>query len=161
MQFTPEFEVMEQPSAKVHRKKTMFIHNPVSPVFIADAIAKHAANTAIGAHQIFLGQIRADKIDEQIVEAIEFSAYEDMADEAYADFRETLFKNYELTCMHVYHSLGRVNTGEINLFVFVSSVHRKAATAACAELVEWIKCKAPIWGKEILTGDQVQWKVNN
>jgi molybdopterin synthase catalytic subunit len=151
---------MDTNQVKVHRKKTMFVDGPVTPEFIATAIAKHSSNTAIGAHQIFLGQIRADVIDQKMVMAIEFTAYREMADDAYAIFRESLFSKYSLTCMHVYHSVGRVNAGEVNLFVFVSSVHRKDATAACAELVEWIKKEAPVWGKEILSDDQVHWKVN-
>ena len=62
--------------------------------------------------------------------------------------------------MHVYHSLGRVNAGEINLFVFVSSVHRNDATEACREMVELIKTKLPIWGKEIFDNDEHTWKIN-
>lgn len=124
---------------KEKAKKTMFVEGPVSPLFIGDSIAKHAANHAIGAHQIFLGQIRSDALGEAMVTAIDFTAYRDMADEAYRQFREELFSRYRITCLHVYHSLGKVNAGEINLFVFVSASHRKDAITACAELVEWIK----------------------
>lgn len=63
--------------------------------------------------------------------------------------------------MHVYHSLGKVNAGEICLFVFTSSKHRKPAIDACAELVERIKQELPIWGKEILENENSQWKENN
>jgi len=74
--------------------------------------------------------------------------------------REDLFSKYNLTCMHVHHSLGTVKAGELCLFVFVSSAHRKAATDACAELVERIKAELPIWGKEIFEDESHQWKVN-
>ncbi|MBL7878236.1 MAG: molybdenum cofactor biosynthesis protein MoaE, partial [Chryseobacterium gambrini] len=43
--------------------KNIFQNSPVSPLFIAESINKHSAKTEIGAHQIFLGQIRADEID--------------------------------------------------------------------------------------------------
>ena len=62
--------------------------------------------------------------------------------------------------MHIYHSLGEVNVGEICLFVFTSSKHRKAAIAACEELVERIKKELPVWGKELFENKQEQWKVN-
>ena len=71
-----------------------------------------------------------------------------------------IFAKYDLTCMHVYHSLGRIKAGEINLFVFVSSVHRKDSTDACREMVELIKTKLPIWGREIFEGG-FQWKINS
>ena len=52
--------------------------------------------------------------------------------------------------MHIYHSLGEVKTGQLSLFVFVSSPHRQTAREAMAYLVEEIKSKAPVFGKELL-----------
>jgi len=63
--------------------------------------------------------------------------------------------------MHVHHSLGEVKTGEICLFVFASSPHRKAAIDACEEAVERIKKELPIWGREILEDESHQWKQNH
>jgi molybdopterin synthase catalytic subunit len=63
--------------------------------------------------------------------------------------------------MHVYHSLGRVAAGELNLFVFVSAPRRVAARDACRELVEWIKNELPIWGREVLASEDSRWKVNS
>jgi molybdopterin synthase catalytic subunit len=53
-----------------------------------------------------------------------------------------------------------VAAGEISLFVFTSSVHRKAAIHACEELVEKIKATLPIWGKELFDNETHQWKEN-
>jgi molybdopterin synthase catalytic subunit len=63
--------------------------------------------------------------------------------------------------MHIYHSLGRVAVGEICLFVFTSSVHRRDAIDACNEMVETIKKELPIWGKEICDDSSTVWKQNN
>ena len=92
--------------------------------------------------------------------AIEYTCYEEMANEKMHEIREAIFAKYDLTCMHVYHSLGKVATGEISLFVFTSSKHRKAAINACEELVENIKSSLPIWGKELFTNESYQWKEN-
>ncbi|WP_288243288.1 molybdenum cofactor biosynthesis protein MoaE [uncultured Chryseobacterium sp.] len=140
--------------------KNIFQNSPVSPLFIAESISKHSAKTEIGAHQIFLGQIRADEIEGKTVKAIEYTAYEDLALSQMAAIREEIFAKYNLTCMHIYHSLGIVNTGEICLFVFASSKHRKEATLACNEVVERIKNELPIWGKEIFEDETHQWKIN-
>ena len=94
------------------------------------------------------------------VQAIEYSCYEDMALEKMHEIRESIFSKYELTCMHVYHSLGRVEAGEISLFVFTSSAHRKNAIRACEELVETIKAELPVWGKELIDDQTSQWKEN-
>lgn len=142
------------------KKKSVFIEGPISSDFIAKSIAGHQSKTDIGAHSIFLGQVRADVLNEKVVEAIDYSSYVPMAEEILHEIRESIFLKYPLSCMHIYHSLGRVKAGEISLFVFTSSGHRKAAQEACAELVERIKSEVPVWGKEILSDDTYIWKEN-
>lgn len=145
---------------KEKKIRNIFTEGAIPAQKIADDIQKHATQTQIGAHSIFLGQVRADSKEGGSVTAIEYTAYIEMALEKMAEIRETLFAKYTLTCMHVHHSLGRVAVGEICLFVFVSSQHRKAAIDACEELVEAIKFQLPIWGKEILDNQDSAWKEN-
>jgi molybdopterin synthase catalytic subunit len=142
------------------KMKNIFTQGAVTPGFIAESIGKHAAQTAIGGHSIFLGQVRADVTDGKKVAAIEYTAYEEMALERMHRIREDVFAKYPFTCMHVHHSLGMVRTGEICLFVFTSSAHRAAAIEACSETVERLKVELPIWGREILEDESHQWKVN-
>jgi molybdopterin synthase catalytic subunit len=142
-------------------KKDIFREGAISPAFIADSIAKHAAKKNIGAHSIFLGQVRADEVDGKVVRAIDYTTYRDLALEKMHVIREEIFASHELTCMHVYHSLGRVEAGEICLFVFASSKHRKVAIDACEAVVERLKAELPVWGKELFEDDTHQWKVNN
>ena len=140
--------------------KNIFIEGAIQASFIAESIQKHSTQTSIGGHSIFLGQVRADEIEGKKVRAIEYTAYEQMALEKMHAIRESVFEKYPLTCMHVYHSLGIVSAGEICLFVFTSSAHRKAAMEACNELVERIKAELPVWGKEIMEDETHHWKVN-
>lgn len=138
----------------------IFIQGPIPPGLVAESISKHSTKTAIGAHSIFLGQIRADQVDGKTVAAIEYTCNQDMALQQMADIRAEVFNKYELSCMHVYHSEGYIAAGEICFFVFTSAAHRKAAMAACEELVERIKKELPIWGKEIFEDESHQWKIN-
>ncbi len=140
--------------------KNVFIPGAITPEFIANAIAKHQVKTQIGAHDIFLGQVRADEIDGKVVRAIEYTAYEEMANIKFDEIREAAFDRYDLSCMHIYHSLGEVKTGEICLFVFVSSAHRKEVFEALEYIVEKIKKEAPVFGKELFEDAGYQWKVN-
>jgi molybdopterin synthase catalytic subunit len=141
-------------------KKT-FVQGAISPDFIGTSIAKHQSKTAIGAHNIFLGQVRADVIEGKKVVAIEYSAYEEMAETKFYEIREAAFAKYEVTCLHIYHSIGTVKTGEICLFVFVSAPRRKVVYEALHFLVEEIKASVPIFGKEILEDDSYTWKTNS
>ena len=141
-------------------KKSSFIQGAIAAEFIGNSIAKHQSKTTIGAHNIFLGQVRADEIEGKTVVAIEYSAYEEMAEQSFYEIREAAFAKYDLTCMHIYHSLGLVKTGEICLFVFVSAPRRKAVFEAIEFLIEEIKQKVPVFGKEIFEDETYTWKKN-
>lgn len=144
----------------MHKKKKVFIEGPISPEFITQSIAHHSVKTTIGAHSIFLGQVRADEVESKQVVAIEYTTHLDLAEEKFFEIREEAFVQFELTCMHIYHSLGEVKAGEICLFVFTSSKHRKMAIDACEYIVERIKKEVPIWGKELFSDANHQWKIN-
>ena len=145
---------------KTRSPKNIFVQGPISPESIAKSIANHSSKTDIGGHSIFLGQVRADDKEDGKVTGIEYSAYEEMASEKAFEIREAIFAKYPLSCMHIYHSLGEVKVGEICLFVFTSSKHRKAAIDACEELVERIKKEVPVWGKELIDNQGSVWKEN-
>lgn len=140
--------------------KNVFVQGPITSEKIATSIAHHQVKTNIGGHDIFLGQVRADEIDGKTVKAIDYSAYEDMANQAMHEIREAAFEKFDLTCMHIYHSLGEVKAGEICLFVFTSSAHRKECFDATRFLVEEIKANAPIFGKEVFEDESHVWKEN-
>jgi len=145
---------------KEKKRHNVFVNGPITSDFIANSIAKHSTKTDIGAHDIFLGQVRSDIIDDKTVVAINYEAYQEMAGELFHEIREAAFAKYNLVCMHIYHSLGVVKAGEICLFVFVSSKHRKVTFEACQDIVEQIKAMTPIWGKEIFEDDSYVWKEN-
>ncbi len=143
------------------KPKNVFKEGAISSQFIADSIAKHQSKTGIGAHNIFLGQVRADEVNGKVVSAIEYTAYEEMANQKFYEIREAAFEKFDLNCMHIYHSIGKVNTGEICLFVFVSSPRRKEVFPAIEFIVEEIKANVPVFGKEIFEDESHQWKVNS
>ena len=142
------------------KPKKVFQEGPITAEKIGKSIANHQVKTNIGAHDIFLGQVRADEIDGKTVAAIDYTAHEEMAEKAFTDIREAAFEKFDLTCMHIYHSLGKIKTGEICLFVFTSSAHRKEAMDATRYIVEEIKAKVPVFGKEIFEDESHQWKEN-
>lgn len=142
------------------KPKKVFVAGAIKPEKIATSIANHQSKTNIGAHNIFLGQVRTDEINGKIVKAIDYSAYEEMAEEKFHEIREEMFAKFDLTCAHIYHSLGEVQAGELCLFVFTSSAHRKMAVDACKYVVEEIKANVPIFGKEVFEDETHQWKKN-
>lgn len=152
-------KAVDMPSSS-HSSKNIFVQGAITPKRIASSIAAHQSKKGIGAHDIFLGQVRADTIARSSIAAIEYSAHEEMANAVMAEIREEAFARFDLTCMHVYHSTGEVPAGGICLFVFVSSSHRQPAFDACRYLVEQIKERLPIFGKELFADGGHQWKEN-
>lgn len=148
--------------------KDIFVEGPIDPAFIATSIAKHATRTDIGAHEIFLGQVRADNVvgaddlpPATAVAAIEYTAYRDMALERMTAIREEAFARWPgMTCLHVHHSLGTIQAGELCFMVFASAPHRAAAREAVAWVVDRIKAELPIFGRELLTDSSHIWKSN-
>lgn len=143
-------------------KKDPFIDGPIGADFVARSIEAHRTKTGIGGHDLFLGQVRADKDEEgRAVDAIEFSAYRDMAIDVVDRIREESFQGYpQLSCMHVHHSLGRVAVGELCFFVFLSAPHRDGLHEALSTVVERFKAEVPVFGKELLEDGAHLWKTN-
>ncbi len=125
------------------------VNGPISATFTSQQIENHASRTNIGAHAVFLGQVRADLVDDKEVSGIEYSAYEEMVAKTIQGIKDSLFERFDdLVCVHIYHSIGLVKVGENSLFVMVSSGHRKQAFKAIEDCVEQIKEKLPVWKKE-------------
>lgn len=143
-----------------HKIKNIFVEGAIAPSKIAESIGHHQSKNEIGAHNIFLGQVRADEIGGKKVNAIEYTAQTEIANQVCHEIREAAFSKYDLSCMHIYHSLGVVKTGEICFFVFVSSPHRGPVFDSLSEIVNEIKDKLPIFGKELFEDQSHQWKVN-
>jgi molybdopterin synthase catalytic subunit len=139
------------------KKKNVLLEGAITPEFIANSIAKHTTKTEIGAHAIFLGQIRKGANNNNVVVSIEYSAHNEMAETIFYEIREAAFAKYPIVCMHIYHSLGVVKTGEISLFVFISCKHREKSFEALEYVVEEIKAKAPIWKKENYEEGSYKW----
>ncbi len=144
-----------------HKTRDIFVEGPIAPAFIAESIAKHSTRTDIGGHEIFLGQVRADATDIGSIGAIEYTAYRDMANEQMIVIREEAFARWPITCLHVYHSLGTIQAGELCFFVFASAPHRREARESVAFVTDEVKKRLPIFGKEILSEGGHQWKRNS
>jgi len=137
-----------------------FVTGPIDTQVITDTILEAGRLKDAGGHSIFLGQIRNDNKETGHVTAIDYTAYEEMAEKLIDKICRESSASFNLKFYRVRHSLGSVRVGELCLFVFTAAAHRKAAIDACTQIVERIKSEVPIWGREILSDESYQWKVN-
>ena len=134
---------------------------PISQKVISGLIDKLGERTDTGGHSLFLGQVRADKIKDRKVVAIEYSSYENMVKVEAEEIKKAILSEFgDVRSIDIVHSNGMVNAGEISLLVLVSAGHRHQAILACSKAVEMIKEKLPIWKKEIFDDQSMEWRQN-
>ncbi|MEJ5265966.1 MAG: molybdenum cofactor biosynthesis protein MoaE [Bacteroidales bacterium] len=136
-----------------------FITGPIAESSILEMLANQL-NNKTGAQSLFIGRVRADEIEDSVISAIDYSAYEDLAYREAEKIMQELQEKFELHYLTILHSIGRVEVNQIAVAIITSSIRRSQAIAACSEAINMIKQRLPIWGMEITQHGQVHWKVN-
>jgi len=137
------------------------VDGPIPTSFIASYIEAFAFRTDAGGHSFFIGQVRADILDNKKVIAIEYSAYESMVEAEADNIKSRVLSEFnDVKSITIIHSKGLVKAGEVSLAVMVSAGHRQQAIQACSLAVEMIKKNLPVWKKEIYEDDSYSWKEN-
>jgi MoaE-MoaD fusion protein len=124
-------------------------HGPVNLTSVLVEVVDEQA----GAIATFLGTVRAQSRGRDVI-ALEYEAYEEMAEEVMAGIAEELSSSYELCKVAMSHRLGRVEVGETSVAIAVSAPHRQDALAACADAIEALKARVPLWKKELYVGGE-------
>ena len=124
-------------------------HGPVNLTSVVVEVVDDGA----GAIATFLGTVRANSRGRDVI-ALEYEAYEEMAEEVMAAIAGDLQSRYELCKVAMAHRLGRVEVGETSVAIAVSAPHRQDALAACADAIEALKSQVPLWKKELYVGGE-------
>jgi MoaE-MoaD fusion protein len=124
-------------------------HGPVNLTSVVVEVVDEQA----GAIATFLGTVRARSRERDVI-ALEYEAYEEMAEDVMAEIADDVQDRYELCKVAMAHRLGRVEVGETSVAIAVSAPHRQDALAACADAIEALKSKVPLWKKELYEGGE-------
>ncbi len=122
---------------------------------VARLLADVAAE-GLGGTVLFLGTVRRSA-DDGDVEAIEYSAYREMAETECGRIVAEAAAQWPGARLALCHRLGVVPVGEASLAVAAAAPHRADAFAACRFLVEQTKQRAPVWKKERLGSGTSRW----
>ena len=63
----------------------------------------------------------------------------------------------DVRAVAVSHRVGLLGIGDVALACAVSAAHRGAAFTACAELVDEVKARLPIWKRQVFTDGEEEW----
>lgn len=129
---------------------SFLVGGPITPVLISELMTLGNDDTGAGAVSVFAGKVRDDEIEGKKVTALEYSAYNEMAEKVAAEIIRTVKSAFSDVRNVVFvHSTGVVKAGEVSLFIMVTSGHRDHAIRACRHTLELIKENLPVWKKEL------------
>lgn len=117
-------------------------------------------NGQYGATAVFVGTMRdfneGDNVSEMFLEH-----YPGMTERHLENICDLATGEYNLLESLIVHRVGAIKPNDPIVLVAVWTAHRKQAFAACQEIMEDLKSKAPFWKKEQLTGGQDRWVEKN
>lgn len=111
------------------------------------ALLAEARRDGDGGLTVFVGVVR-DNADGRSVTAMEYEAYEPMAQKEMERIETGLGLRFPEVRLVMAHRVGRLLVGEVAVFVAASAPHRDEAFAACRAGIEEIKARVPVWKRE-------------
>jgi len=122
------------------------------------SVAEHeaaVADKAAGAVVSFAGVVR-DHDGGRSVTELEYVGHP-TAPELIAEIAAEFAARPEVHAVAVSHRVGLLAIGDVALACAVSTSHRGQAFAACAELVDEVKARLPIWKRQVFNDGQEEW----
>jgi molybdopterin synthase catalytic subunit len=119
-----------------------------SPINEPAWVASRARSLTSGAVVTFSGVVRGSEHGSPIA-GLEYTAFEAMARHQFGLLLDRVAARWPVESVRLVHRLGRVQAGEVSLWVEVAAPHRAEALAACQMLIDEMKRVVPIW-KQVL-----------
>lgn len=123
---------------------------PIDLQRVLDAVRSPRA----GAVVTFDGRVRNHSGGKQ-VQFLYYEAYPPMAERELERIAEEARRQWPIEQLAVVHRWGRLEIGDVSVFIAVSSAHRADAFSACRYVIEEIKKSVPIWKKEYFCDGEV------
>jgi molybdopterin synthase catalytic subunit len=122
----------------------------------ASAVAARVAHDGAGATSLFVGTVRDVHLGREVTR-IDYEAYEAMALAELQAVAAEVAQRHPGTRVAIEHRLGTLAVGEASVVIATSHAHRAPAIAACAEAIELLKRRVPIWKREYFADGTVDW----
>ena len=145
-----------EPSADLSRPVSGLRFTSVSdrPLDV-EAHERSVALRSAGAHVLFLGVVRDHDHGRSVVE-LEYEGHPGAGD-VLAAVAADVAARPGVEAVAVSHRVGRLAVGEVALVAAVSAAHRGEAFEACAELVDEVKRRVPIWKRQVFADGSDEW----
>ena len=109
----------------------------------------------VGGIGMFLGVVRNRDIGQDVA-SLDYSEHPTAAS-TLLDCAQRVAAAHEVVAIAVEHRVGHLEVGELAVVVAASAVHRHAALAACAQLINDLKDRVPIWKEQHFASGESEW----
>ncbi len=114
------------------------------------------APESAGAIVTFEGRVRYVNEGRRVL-ALEYSVYPELALKEGLKILEEARARFQLDAVRAVHRFGRLEIGDLAVWVTVASGHRGEAFEACHWIIDEIKERVPLWKKEIYAEGDSGW----
>lgn len=120
------------------------------------ALQPELADSVAGACVTFEGWVRNHN-EGQPVTALEYESFDELANREGLRILEEAREQFAVLGIIAVHRAGRLQIGELAVWVGVTAAHRDAAFAACRYVIDELKARVPIWKKEHYATGAAEW----
>jgi molybdopterin synthase catalytic subunit len=120
------------------------------------ALHRQLARPGAGALVTFEGRVRNENEGHK-VDRLEYEAAEKMAVAEGRKIIEEAATRFAILDALCVHRIGRLEPGELAVWVGVLAAHRSAAFDACRFIIDELKSRVPIWKKEHYASGEATW----
>jgi molybdopterin synthase catalytic subunit len=121
-------------------------------------VAEHEAfvtDAAAGAHVVFCGVVRAHDGGREVLR-LEYEAYPN-AEGVLREIAAEFVAMPDIAALAVSHRTGPLAIGDVALVAAVSTAHRREAFEICAQLVDAVKHRLPVWKHQFFADGTDEW----
>lgn len=130
---------------------TEIVGNAISQTDLERIVSHHRAGAVVS----FVGAVRDHDHGRSVID-LEYQAHPN-AGAVLEQVAQEVCGRHDVVALAVVHRCGRLAIGEAALVAVVSAGHRAAAFAACADLVDTVKARVPIWKHQFFADGTNEW----
>lgn len=143
---------MESAANSGARFQQRLVEGPVT----GDWALQQVAGEDAGCSLVFYGTVRKEGRLGKVLH-LDYEAYPTMVQAEFQCIAEETFEGFEILRIAIEHSYGRVPLMGCSVAVAIAAAHRKQVFDACANIMDQLKSRVPLWKKEVCT-DGSEWK---
>jgi len=112
----------------------MITDKPISPELVVDKVKTNSSGCVV----TYVGLIREYSRGKQVL-SVEYKDAEGTAENSLREIASEVRQKWQLDNIAIYHRIGKLKVGDINLVIAVASAHRQEGFAACQYAIDRFK----------------------